>query len=49
MAHPHVPDMQLMPPVHCRPALPPVTPQPAVAPQFVVLVNGLMHAVPQMI
>ena len=31
------------------PALPPVTPQPAVAPQYVLLVSGLMHAVPQMI
>lgn len=47
--HPHVP-LHVPPDAHRVPALPePATPQPAVAPQYCVLLFGSMHAPPQLI
>lgn len=44
----HVPLAQTLPLPHAVPAVPPVTPHPAVAPQYDRLVSGSMHVPPQM-
>ena len=43
-----LPPLQTLPDAHAAPALPPPSPQPAVAPQFVRLVVGSMHVPPQL-
>jgi hypothetical protein len=43
LGHTHAPPAQVVPPMQTKPGVPPPWPHPSVAPQYVLLLTGLMH------